>query len=47
MRKRWEEWREQGIDPTHGVEAALKRGQAIVRSNSQKPRRGVTDKPLL
>jgi len=36
---RWAEWRERGIDPTHGGEAAAKRGAAIRQSNVEKPRR--------
>jgi CRISPR-associated protein Cas1 len=39
-RKRWEAWKEAGIDPTHGGEASRKRGEAIARSNRLKPRKG-------
>jgi len=36
---RWKDWREEGRDPTHGGEAARKRGEAIARSNRLKPRK--------
>jgi hypothetical protein len=38
IKARWEKWREEGIDPTHGGEVAKKRGEAIARSNSLNPR---------
>ena len=38
-RRRWEEWRAQGLDPAHGGEAARKRGEKIAESDRQKPRR--------
>jgi hypothetical protein len=40
IKARWEKWREEGIDPTHGGEVAKKQGEAISRSNRQKPRQG-------
>jgi hypothetical protein len=38
IKARWEQWKEEGIDPSHGGDVARKRGEAIARSNSQKPR---------
>jgi hypothetical protein len=38
MKAWWEKWREEYIDPSHGGEVAKKRGDAIARSNSLKPR---------
>lgn len=38
-RARWAEWHAEGHDPTHGGEAAAKRGAAIAESNQAKPRR--------
>jgi len=38
IKARWEKRRAEGIDPSHGGEVARKRGEAIARSNRQKPR---------
>lgn len=42
-RRRWEAWRAAGVDPTHGGEAARRRGKAIAESNRAKPRRRKTE----
>lgn len=44
-RKRWEQWRAAGIDPTHGGEAAERRGSTIAESNREKPRRKANNEP--
>jgi hypothetical protein len=43
--RRWAEWREAGIDPTHGGEAARRRGETIRESNREKPRRKRREAP--
>lgn len=38
-RRRWREWKAQGIDPAHGGTAAEKRASAVAQSNRARPRR--------
>lgn len=45
MHRRWEEWWEQGINPTATPEALRKKGPKIAVSNRQKPRRKRKEKP--
>ena len=38
-KERWEEWKTEGHDPTHGGQAAEKRGKAIAESNRRRAKR--------